>query len=29
MNDDVVFVMAPNDFADDWLDARYKTMIFE
>lgn len=29
VEDDVVFVKAQNDFAADWLDSRYKTLIFD
>lgn len=29
VEDDVVFVKANNDFQAEWLDTRYKTLIFE
>lgn len=29
IEDDIVFIKAPNSFARDWLDSRYKTLIFD
>lgn len=29
IDDDVIFVKAKNEFQADWLESRYKTLIFE